>query len=130
MPSGLPEPPASCSEYEGADPQLAPNTTGRQIFGSALRGSWRFVRVSFGASVVLFGPLVALTLALVLVLGVIGEPFGGSGAVPEICIKLADFDTDLRNCPRSSKRFPITPNTSTNARTSAKRGPKSLFEQN
>ena len=78
----------------------------------------------------LFGPLVALTLALVLVLGLIGEPFGGSGAVPEICIKLADFDTDLRNCPRSSKRFPITPNTSTNARTSAKRGPKSLFEQN
>ena len=43
----------------------------------------------------LFGPLVALKLALVLVLGVIGEPFGGSGAVPEICIKLADFDTDL-----------------------------------
>ena len=43
----------------------------------------------------LFGPLLALELALVLVLGVLGEPFGGSGAVPEICIKLADFDTDL-----------------------------------
>ena len=43
----------------------------------------------------LFGPLVALTLALVLVLGVIGEPLGGSGAVPAICSKLADFDTDL-----------------------------------
>ena len=95
MPSGLPEPPASCSEYEGADPQLAPNTTGRQIFGSALRGSWRFVRVSFGASVVLFGPLVALTLALVLVLGLIGGPFGESGKFREICIKPGGLDTDV-----------------------------------
>ena len=30
-PFGLPEPPASWSEYEGANPQLAPSTTGNYL---------------------------------------------------------------------------------------------------
>ena len=43
----------------------------------------------------LFGPLVALTLALVLVLGLIAGPFGESGKFREICIKLGGLDTDV-----------------------------------
>ena len=66
-----------------------------QMFESALKGSWGYVRVCFGSSGLFFGSLLALALALVLVLGVIGGPFGGSGKVREICIKVAGFDTDV-----------------------------------
>ena len=70
-----------------------------QMFESALKSSWGYVRVCLGASGLPFGHLlalvIALLLALVLVLGVIGGPFGGSGKVREICIKVAGFDTDV-----------------------------------
>ena len=67
-----------------------------QMFESALKSSWGYVRVCFEASGLLFVRLLALVLALVLVLGLIGGPLGGSGKVREICIKVAGFDTDVR----------------------------------